>query len=115
MPTRLSLLVLSLVLGSLAAAPRGLAQQTEQTALARRVRAKVDPRYPDLARQYQLSGKVRLEVTVAPDGAVKQTHVLGGNALLVGAALEAAKQWKYEPGPRETVETVDFLFQSVGK
>jgi hypothetical protein len=31
--------------------------------------------------------------------------------LLADASLEAIKQWKYEPGPKETVEKIEFLFQ----
>jgi len=111
---RTLLLRLGLVLVVLATPPflaSVRSQEAGQQTIPRNVRTKVDPRYPELAKQYQLAGRVRLEVTVSPNGAVTKTHVLGGNPLLVGAALEAVKQWKYEPRPKETVEMVDFLFQ----
>jgi protein TonB len=54
---------------------------------------------------------VRIEVIVSPDGSIKNARIVGGSPLLVDAALEAIKQWKYEPGPKETVENIEFLFQ----
>jgi TonB family protein len=86
-------------------------QESTQQAITRKIKAKVDPRYPELARQYQFKGKVRIEATVSPDGSVKKTRVVGGSPLLAGAALGAVKQWKYEPGPNETVETINFSIE----
>jgi TonB family protein len=83
-------------------------------AAARKVKLRVDPKYPDLAKQFQLSGKVKIEVTVSPDGVVKNTRIVGGNALLVGAALEAVKQWKYEPAKKETTEITEVQFKNTG-
>ena len=67
--------------------------------------------YPPLARQLKLSGKVRLEVTVSPDGRVKGTRVVGGNPLLADAALEAIRMWRYEVGVKETAEVVEIDFK----
>lgn len=68
----------------------------------RRIRTKVTPVYPELARQMRLVGTVRIEVVVAADGAVKSTRVLGGHPLLIRAADEAIRKWRYEPGPEST-------------
>jgi TonB family protein len=100
-----------LVLGTLSSQRTAFSQEPSQPAITRKIKAKVDPRYPDLARQYQLKGTVKIEATVSADGSVKKTRVIGGSPLLAGAALEAAKRWKYEPGQKETVETIDFSFE----
>jgi TonB family protein len=67
--------------------------------------------YPPLARQLKLSGKVRLEVTVSPDGRVKGTRIVSGNPLLADAALEAIRMWRYEVGVKETAEVVEIDFK----
>ncbi len=85
-------------------------QEAPQQAIIRKIKTKIDPKYPELARQYQLSGKVKVEVTVSPDGIVKKTRIVGGNALLAGAAVEAVKQWKYEPSQKETIEVTEVIF-----
>jgi TonB family protein len=69
-----------------------------------------DPEYPELARKNNISGSVRLELLVTTDGKVKNVKVLGGNPVLVQAAVAAATQWKYEPAAEEStiVEKVVF-------
>jgi periplasmic protein TonB len=106
----LGLVLLSLGLGTVCSPPTALAQEAGQQAVGRKVKTKVDPRYPDLARRYQLNGKVKIEATVAPDGSVKETRVVGGSPLLAGAAMEAARRFKYEPGEKDTFETIEFSF-----
>jgi TonB family protein len=91
--------------------PSAFPQEASQQTVTRKLKGKVDAKYPELARQYQLSGKVKVEVVISPDGSVKKAHVIGGSPLLAGAAVEAVKQWKYEPGSKETIETVDFDFE----
>ena len=105
-----SIVLVLLVLGTLGWQRTASSQESNQQSITRRVKLKVDPKYPDLARQYRLKGIVKIEVTISPDGNVKKTRVVGGSPLLADAAAEAAKQWKYEPGPKETVETENFSF-----
>jgi TonB family protein len=76
----------------------------------RRVTFRVAPQYPAIAASMKLIGAVQLQVTVKPDGAVKQVHVLGGHPVLAQAAVEALKQWKYQPTPKETTESVRISF-----
>src|ERR1700683_983124 len=76
----------------------------------RRIRLKVTPHYPALARQMNLYGRVKIEATVAADGHVVATRVVGGSPLLVMAALDAIKKFQFEPGPKDTTETVEFQF-----
>jgi TonB family protein len=104
----LGLLVLSIV----SSAPQAFSQDSSQAAISRKIKATIDPKYPGLAKEYQLTGKVKIELTVSPDGTVKKTRIVGGSPLLADAAVEAAKQWKYESGSKETVEIVDFVFGS---
>ena len=68
--------------------------------------------YPALAKQYRLAGRVRIEVTVSMDGTVRRTRLVGGSPLLAGAALDAVRQWKYENGTKDTLETIDFDFHA---
>ena len=77
----------------------------------RKVKTAVKPDYPPVARQMRVTGTVRLEATVAPDGKVRDTKVLGGSPLLVQEAVTAVKKWKYEENPKETVENVEVVFQ----
>jgi TonB family protein len=76
----------------------------------RKVKVDVKPQYPLMAKKMSVSGTVKLELTVAPNGTVKSIKVLGGHPLLIEAAESAAKQRKYEAGPEETTETVAFNF-----
>lgn len=76
----------------------------------RKVRNKVRPSYPELARKMNVRGTVKIEVVVAPSGAVKDFKVVGGHPLLVGAAEDAMKKWRYEPAAEETTTLVEFNF-----
>ena len=85
--------------------PSALMAQDGRTAVKQ-----VRPAYPQLARQAHISGSVRVEVVIAPNGKVKSASVLGGHPLLAQTALEAAKQWQYAPATSESSATVVFNF-----
>jgi TonB family protein len=76
----------------------------------RKVRSRVTPLYPELARKMNVTGTVKVQVVIAANGVVKSTKLVGGHPLLVEPSLEAAKKWKYEPANEETTETVEFKF-----
>jgi TonB family protein len=82
----------------------------EESAPSRKVIRRVTPVYSELARKSRLVGVVKLSVTVAEDGSVKAVRTIGGNAVLVTSAEQAAKQWKYEPSKKETIEAIAFSF-----
>jgi TonB family protein len=82
-----------------------------QTELTRKVTARVSPTYPDLARRLNISGTVKMVVVVSPNGNLKDTRVVGGNPILVNAALDAVKKWKFEPAQDESTGTVEFNFR----
>jgi len=77
------------------------------------LKTKVSPVYPELAKKMNVNGAVKVEVTVAANGSVKTAKALGGHPLLIDAAVNAAKQFKYEAG-EETKELVEFKFNSSG-
>jgi periplasmic protein TonB len=62
-----------------------------------RLLRKVMPIYPTLARQVRVSGTVQLIGVIAKDGSIQQLQVVSGHPLLVGAALDAVRQWIYRP------------------
>jgi TonB family protein len=102
---------LALVLVGAAVGPRrASAQDSEIEAGKRKIRVKVTPTYPAVARQMNVYGRVKIEATVAADGRVVATRVVGGSPLLVMAALDAIKKFQFEPGPKDTTETVEFQF-----
>lgn len=80
----------------------------------RKVKSKTAPTYPELARRMNVSGKVRIEVIITPDGHVRSTRVLGGHPLLVQVCQDAVKEWKFFPFPEETTQIVEFDFHNVG-
>jgi TonB family protein len=62
----------------------------------------VIPHYPELARQMNLAGTVKLAVTVAPNRTVKSMQTVGGNSVLLKAAQGAIYKWKMGArSPRE--------------
>jgi len=99
------LLVFTTLFGSLGVVS-GLAQEIE-----RKVRNRISPTYPDIAKRMGLSGTVKLQVVVAANGTVKETKVIGGHPILVNAAVDAVKKWRFEPGSAESSGTVEFKFE----
>ena len=77
---------------------------------ARKVRVKVEPVYPDIARKMKLNGTVRVEVVISPNGNVKETKVIGGHPILVTAAVDAVKKWKFDPANAETTGIYEIKF-----
>lgn len=57
----------------------------------------VAPIYPSIAQSARVQGVVIIEATIGPDGSVKHAEVLRSIPLLDQAAIDAVKQWKYEP------------------
>src|SRR5271154_4698032 len=108
---RLLGLGLAMILGgSLAAVPRANAQENTAESAKRKVKTKVLPEYPELARQMNATGKVKIEATIGADGRVTSTKVIGGSPLLIAAAQDAMKKWRYEPAAKDSVEIVEFDF-----
>ncbi len=62
-----------------------------------RLAHRVEPEYPKLAEFTHLSGTVQLRAIIGADGSVRALEVLSGNQILAQAALQAVRQWRYEP------------------
>jgi TonB family protein len=82
-----------------------------QGELTRKAKTKVAPAYPELAKRMNITGTVKVLVVVSANGSLKDTKVVGGNPLLVNAAMDALKKWKFEPADGESSGTVEFKFQ----
>jgi len=84
--------------------------QDAQGEMVRRAKSRVQPVYPDLARKMNITGTVKVEVTVNPNGTVKDAKVVGGHPVLAGAALDAVRKWRFEPAAMESSGVVEFKF-----
>jgi|HubBroStandDraft_6_1064221.scaffolds.fasta_scaffold434481_2 protein TonB len=84
--------------------------QQEEPEVERKVVSKVAPIYPDLARKTNIHGAVKLGVVIGPDGRVESARVIGGNPVLIQAAVNAVRKWRYEAGPQRSTEVVELKF-----
>ena len=66
---------------------------------------------PLLAKRMNVSGKVKIEVIITPDGKVRSTRVIGGHPLLVQACQDAVKEWKFIAAAEETTQVIEFDFR----
>jgi protein TonB len=105
------------VIGGMPAPPKPVQSRIKVggNVTAARIVNRTAPLYPALARQTRISGTVRLHAIIAKDGTVQQLEVLSGHPLLVQAALDAVRQWRYQPTllngePVEVDTTVDVIF-----
>ena len=64
---------------------------------AARLVHKVMPVYPEIPRRAGITGVVEIEAIIAKDGTMRSLQVLSGHPLLITAALDAVKQWRYKP------------------
>jgi len=87
------------------------AQSSQGDEINRRAKARVQPLYPELARKMSISGTVKVEVTVAPNGTVKEARIVGGHPVLANAALDAARKWRFEPASAESTGVIEFTLE----
>ena len=101
----LCLVLLSVCLG--AATPVS-AQQADS---GRKLLRRVEPKYPDDLKRHDIGGVVRLSIEVTPQGSVRKIAPIGGNPILLEAAMAAVRQWKYAPSDStQTLEVkIDFI------
>jgi protein TonB len=100
-----------------AAAPARIKQGGQVTAAS--IINQTRPVYPPLARQARIQGNVVLHAIIDKDGKVAQLEVISGHPLLVQAALDAVKQWRYKPtqlngDPVEVDTTITVTFTMGG-
>ena len=76
----------------------------------RAVKSRVAPVYPEMAKRMRISGEVRLEVTVDPEGKVTGVKKVSGNTMLSTAAEDAVRKWRFDPGPGASMVEVSLNF-----
>jgi TonB family protein len=81
-----------------------------QEELNRKPKIKVSPSYPELAKRMNISGVVKVLITVSPNGSIKDARLVGGHPVLATAALDAVKKWRFETGPQDSTGIVEFRF-----
>jgi periplasmic protein TonB len=76
---------------------------------------KIEPQYPKLAQAARIQGQVMLTAIISKTGEIQNLVLISGHPLLVPAAMEAVKKWRYrpyllngEPVEVETTITVNF-------
>jgi TonB family protein len=104
--------LIAVMAGSVIICPvAAVAQESKIEELTRKAKTRVSPVYPELARRMSITGTVRLAVVVAPNGQVKTAKPIGGHPILVNAAVDAMKQWRFESAAVESSGVVEFKFQ----
>jgi protein TonB len=79
----------------------------------RKIVWRVTPKYPELAKKMNVHGTVRIEAVVRPNGSVKSTRVLGGNPVLVDAAVDAVEKWRFAAAQGDTTQVVQIVFETM--
>ncbi len=79
----------------------------------------VQPTYPVLAKEARIQGVVMLTAIIAKDGTIQKLQVMSGHPMLIPAAINAVKQWRYKPyllngQPVEVVTTITVDFSLGG-
>jgi hypothetical protein len=83
------------------------AQTSDST---RKIKTKVVPVEPELARKLRLVATVKIQVTIAPNGTVLQAKAVGGHPLLVAPSIDAAKQFRYEAASGTSTAVIEFHY-----
>jgi protein TonB len=75
------------------------------------IESKVEPVYPEDAKQKKIEGTVMLNVDIDQEGNVERVELVSGHPMLAPAAMDAVLQWKYRPfvlgGEAVAVETTE--------
>lgn len=103
---------------SIAAAPPAPAKpiRVGGTVQEAKIIRRVLPVYPPLAKAARISGTVKLIGILSRDGRIQELKVIEGHPLLVAAAVEAVRQWVYQPTllneqPVEVIAPIDVHFR----
>ena len=78
---------------------------------SRKIVSQAIPVYPSIARNMSLEGTVKLEVSVAPNGAAKSVQAVGGSPVFVRAAEDAVYRFRWIPATEESKEHVEIRFR----
>src|SRR5215469_7448674 len=90
--------------------PPSQTQAQESGGGSRKILVQTPAVYPTLARSMNIRGTVKLLAQVEANGTVKKIDIVGGHPLLTQSAVTAVGHWKFEPGPKETKESIEIKF-----
>lgn len=76
----------------------------------RAVKSRVSPVYPEVAKRMRISGVVKLEASVDPDGKVTDVKTVSGNHMLSVSAEDAVRKWKFASASAGSTEDLDIKF-----
>ena len=76
----------------------------------RKLITRVEPDYPETLKQLNISGTVRLRISISAKGNVENAVLLGGNPILGESAILAVKHWIYAAGRSPTVTEISISF-----
>lgn len=71
--------------------------RVSQGVTQRMVISKIEPKYAKIAWAARVTGVFLLKAIISKEGEIKELQVVSGHPLLVPAAIEAVKQWRYRP------------------
>jgi len=77
----------------------------------REIRTRVAPAYPELAKRMKISGIVKVQAVVDPEGKVTAVKTLSGNRMLEAAAEDAVKKWKFDTATATSTVEVSINFE----
>jgi protein TonB len=77
---------------------------------------KFEPQYPYIAKSARIQGVVVLSAFISKTGKIENLQAISGHPMLVPAAIDAVRQWKYRPfllngEPMEVETTILVTFQ----
>ena len=76
----------------------------------RKIVYKEEPAYPEIALKMNLHGIVKVKIWIAPEGSVRRLEYVGGHPLLAESALNAIKNWRFQPSQKEFTEIIEVKF-----
>jgi len=78
--------------------------------------SKVDPVYPEIAREAHVQGTVVLSATISKQGTVDNLQLISGTPMLVASTMDAVRQWTYRPflmngGPQDVDTSISITYR----
>jgi protein TonB len=78
--------------------------------------SKIEPTYPKIALSARVTGVVLVKAIISREGTITELQVIKGHPILVPAAIDAVKQWRYRPyllngAPVEVETYISVTFQ----
>ena len=106
-----ALTVLTVFIVTMASRPAQSADNIGQNNYGgRKVLSRAEPEYPADLKVAGIGGYVHLTITIAPNGSVVSSQVVGGNPILAQAAARAVAKWKFSSAESTTSAEIWFHF-----